>query len=140
MAEVPSACLLADALAERCSFISIGTNDLVQYTMAADRGNPAVAGIYQQLNPAVLKLVNMCSEACSVKGIELSVCGELAGTPEGAIILAGLGAVKLSMAAVGVAPVAKALASKASDQLRRAAVIALGARTQDEVRRIIESV
>lgn len=140
MAEVPSACLLAGVLAERCSFISIGTNDLVQYTMAADRGNPAVAGVYQQLNPAVLRLVRMCAEACAAKGIELSVCGELAGTPEGSVILAGLGAAKLSMAAASLGPVAKALSAKESGKLREAAGRALRSGTQAEVEHIISNI
>lgn len=138
MVEVPSACLMADVLVERCSFFSLGTNDLVQYTMAADRGNPAVAKVYQQLNPAVLRLIGICSQACARKGMELSACGELAGTPEGAVLLAGLGAGKLSMAAGSVKAVAEALGARPFDEMKRAAEKALKARTQADVLRILK--
>lgn len=140
MAEVPSACILADVLSERCSFLSLGTNDLVQYTMAADRNNPAVADVYQQLNPAVLKLIHMCWKACALRGVELSACGELAGTPEGAMLLAGLGVGKLSMAAGSARPVGEALALRTINELREAAERALKSRTEAQVQHIIENI
>ncbi len=140
MIEVPSACIMADVLSEGCSFFSLGTNDLVQYTMAADRGNPLVAGVYQQLNPGVLRLIDICAKACASEGIELSACGELAGTPEGAMLLTGLGVSKLSMAAGSVRPIAEALSSRTIGKLREAAEKALKSRTQAEVLHIIKNI
>ncbi len=138
MIEVPSACMMADVLAEGCSFFSLGTNDLVQYTMAADRGNTAVAGIYQQLNPAVLRMVDICSKACAMKGVELSACGELTGTPEGAMILAGLGVSKLSMSAGSIGQVAEALASRTLEELEEVSSRALKCRMQADVMQVLE--
>lgn len=99
MIEVPSAALLAKELAAHCDFFSIGTNDLVQYTMAADRGNEAVAHLYQPLNPAVTKLVKMTLDAAKGAGIPVSVCGESAADPVVGLYWAALGADTLSMSA-----------------------------------------
>ena len=137
MIEVPSACIMADTLSEGCSFFSLGTNDLVQYTMAADRGNTAVSENYQQLNPAVLRMVDLCAKACASKGVELSACGELAGTPDGALLLAGLGVSKLSMGAGSVRQVAEALASRTLEDMKEVVSRALKSRTQDDVMRIL---
>lgn len=99
MIEVPSAALLSRELAIHCDFFSIGTNDLVQYTMAADRGNEAVAHLYQPLNPAVTKLVKMTLDAAKGAGIPVSVCGESAADPVVGLYWAALGADTLSMSA-----------------------------------------
>ena len=99
MIEVPSAALNAGEFARLVSFFSIGTNDLVQYTMAADRGNEAVAHLYQPLNPAVVKLVKMTIAAARKEGIPVSVCGESAADPVAAAYWAALGASELSVSA-----------------------------------------
>ncbi len=99
MIEVPSAALNAENLARHVDFFSIGTNDLVQYTMAADRANEAVAHLYQPLNPAVTKLVKMTISAAKEHGLPISVCGESAAVPVVGVYWAALGIDTLSMSA-----------------------------------------
>ena len=110
MIEVPSAALIAEDLAEICDFFSLGTNDLIQYTMAADRGNEAVANLYQPFHPAVTKLVSLTVEAAKKRGIPVSVCGESASDPVAGIFWAALGVQTLSMSATYIPPISCALA------------------------------
>jgi phosphotransferase system enzyme I (PtsI) len=98
MIETPAAALVADALAQEVSFLSIGTNDLTQYTLAVDRGNERVAHLYSPHNPAMLKLLRMIMRAGQRAGVEVSLCGEMAGSPIYTQLLLGLGLRKLSMA------------------------------------------
>ncbi len=107
MVEVPAAALTAERLAEHVDFFSVGTNDLTQYTMAAERGDARLAGLLSGPQPAVLKLVRATVAAAAEHGRWVGVCGELAGDPAAAILLAGLGVTELSMAA-GLIPEAKA--------------------------------
>ena len=109
MIEVPAAALNADAIAAQVSFFSIGTNDLVQYTMAADRGNEAVAHLYQPTHPAVLKLMQMVIAAAKRHGIPVSVCGESAADPVIGILWAAMGVEALSMSATYIPVMAKLL-------------------------------
>ena len=109
MVEVPSAALAADQLAHDVDFFSIGTNDLVQYTLAADRGNEQVAYLYQPAHPAVIKLVDMTVAAAKARGIPVAVCGESAADPVLAALWIGLGVTSLSMGASGIPVVKKAL-------------------------------
>ena len=97
MVEVPSAALIADDLAKECDFISIGTNDLIQYTLAADRQNDRVARLYQPTHPAVLRLIKRTIDAGNAAGIPVSVCGECAADPVVASLLIGMGATSLSV-------------------------------------------
>ncbi len=109
MIEVPAAALNADAIAKYVKFFSIGTNDLVQYTMAADRGNESVVHLYQPLNPAVIKLMRMTIAAARRNGISVGVCGESAADPIVGIYWAALGVDVLSMSATYIPAISKIL-------------------------------
>ena len=111
MIEIPSAALNAEEFLPYVDFFSIGTNDLVQYTMAADRGNESVAYLYQPLNRAVIKLVKMTLSAAKKKGIPVSVCGESAADPVIGPYWAALGVDVLSMSATYIPVMAKILSS-----------------------------
>ncbi len=106
MIEVPSAVIIADHLAEHVDFFSIGTNDLIQYSMAIDRRNRQVAHLYQALNPAVLRMIKMTFDAAKKKGIDLVMCGEMAGDPINIPVLVGMGLTNLSMNSASI-PVVK---------------------------------
>ena len=107
MIEIPSAALNADMLAPHVDFFSIGTNDLIQYTMAADRGNEAVAHLYQPTNPAVLKLMRMTVDAARRHHIPVGVCGESAADPIVGVLWAAMGVKVLSMSATYIPVMAK---------------------------------
>ncbi|MGH7123283.1 MAG: putative PEP-binding protein, partial [Stellaceae bacterium] len=98
MIEIPGAALAADALASESDFFAIGTNDLIQYTLAIDRGDEQVAYLYNPLHPAVLRLIQFAIEAALRARIPVSVCGEMAGDPRYTALLLGLGVRDLSMA------------------------------------------
>jgi phosphotransferase system enzyme I (PtsI) len=108
MIEMPSAALSADFLAEECDFFSIGTNDLIQYTMAVDRVNEYVSYLYEPLHPALMRLLGEVARAAHAAKIPVTVCGEMAGEPMIAPVLIGLGIRELSMSAVSV-PEVKAM-------------------------------
>ena len=126
MLEVPAMALQADAFAREVDFFSVGTNDLTQYTMAAERGNEALAGLLAGLQAPVLMLIAAAVEAARAHGRWVGVCGELAGEPEAAVVLAGLGVRELSMAAGRIPEVKQALRAVTAADARRAAEQALG--------------
>jgi phosphotransferase system enzyme I (PtsI) len=102
MIEIPSAAITAGILAEKSDFFSIGTNDLMQYTLAVDRGNEKVTYLARSAHPAVLKLIKQTIDAAHAKGIPAAMCGELARDPEATALLLGMGLDEFSMAATSV--------------------------------------
>jgi phosphoenolpyruvate-protein kinase (PTS system EI component) len=134
MLEIPSAILMADTYVRDIAFASIGTNDLLQYTLAADRGNPALERYRDPLHPALLQLVRLAAQACERSGIELSVCGEMAGQPEAALLLVGLGVRVLSMAPTSIAAVKRAIRAATKADLERVAMSSLGDASAADVR------
>jgi multiphosphoryl transfer protein len=126
MLEVPAVAVQADAFAREVDFFSVGTNDLTQYTMAAERGNEALAPLLAGPQAPVLRLIAGAVEAANAHCRWVGVCGELAGDPEAAVILAGLGVRELSMAAGRIPAVKDALRAVSPDEARAAALRALG--------------
>lgn len=109
MLEIPGAVLVGDTYLGRLGFASLGTNDLLQYTLAVDRGNPALGRYQDSMHPALLRLVREAVERCDRAGAELSVCGEMAGDPIAALALVGLGIRHLSMASGSLALVRRSI-------------------------------
>lgn len=133
MVETPAAAVLVDVLSEAADFFSLGTNDLTQYTLAVDRGNPQVARLFQPLHPAVLRLIQQTISAAHAKGKWVGMCGELAGMPKAIPILLGMGLDEFSMAARAI-PEAKGLLSRLDDErARQIAARALALGTAEEI-------
>ena len=141
MVEVPSAALLAHQMLEVVDFLSIGTNDLTQYTMAADRMATDLAHLTDAWQPAVLQLIAITAEAGRQSGKPVGVCGEAAADPLLACVLVGMGITSLSMASAAVRPVGARLAAATMDTLEEAAEAALAASdpmaARDAVRRVL---
>ena len=129
MAEVPSIAVVADQVVASCDFISIGTNDLTQYTLAADRTLGSVASYQDPWHPAVLRLVKSMGDAGAAAGTPVGVCGEAAADPDLAVVLVGLGVTSLSMSPAALADVRAALREVTADEARTRAGLALTART-----------
>ncbi|WP_415716712.1 phosphoenolpyruvate--protein phosphotransferase [Maridesulfovibrio sp.] len=138
MIEVPSAVAEAEKLGAICDFFSIGTNDLTQYVMAADRGNKTVAKICDSLNPAVLRMVKMTCDAAAANNIEVGMCGELAGNAKASALLIGLGLNELSMSGPSIPDVKEAIRTVSMDDCRALAEKALTAKSGDEVRELLK--
>jgi phosphotransferase system enzyme I (PtsI) len=138
MVEVPSAALCVDTLAKECDFLSIGTNDLTQFTLAVDRGSQRLSGLYDPLHPAVLRLIQRTVESSRPHGTLVEVCGEIASDPVGALVLVGLGVDELSMAPWGILEVKKILRSVNWQDAREAALEALDLPGSREVRAALQ--
>ena len=134
MIEVPSAALMADELAKQVEFFSIGTNDLTQYTLAMDRGHPALAKQADGLHPAVLRLIHKTVQAAEANGKWVGVCGGVAGEPLGAAILTGLGVRELSVSIPSVAAVKAKLRTLSLVQVKDLAQRALACPNAQAVR------
>ena len=133
MIEVPSAVMMARELAEHVDFFSIGTNDLIQYSMAIDRRNRRVAHLYQALNPAVLKMIRLIVDAATEKNIELFMCGEMAGDAINIPVLLGLGLTNLSMNASAIPVIKKTIRSMNVSKARKDVQTILGFQTVQEI-------
>lgn len=140
MVEVPSAAVMAQALADEVDFFSVGTNDLAQYTLAADRTHPELAELTSALQPAVLRLIRDIAAAALSRGISVSVCGEAAGDPRAAPIFIGLGVEALSVAPTRLPALRRGLAPLSAQICRAAAEAALTASTIHEVRAGVDAV
>ena len=136
MVEIPSAALLSPALAPEVDFFSIGTNDLTQYTLAAERGNPALAHLADGLHPAVLRLIGTVAEASHRLGKWTGICGELGGDPQATPILVGLGVDELSLNPAGIPRVKAAIRALTMPAARALAEQALQCSTSTEVREL----
>jgi len=133
MIEVPSAAIMAEQLAKEVDFFSIGTNDLIQYTLAADRTNENVATLYNPADPAVLRLIKLVVDAANKQGIDVSVCGEMGGDPVYSMLLVGLGLKCLSAGSVHVPEVKQLIRSFRFEEAKQVAKTALQLETAREV-------
>lgn len=133
MIEVPSAALMSDTLAREVDFFSIGTNDLVQYTLAADRSNENLANLYTPSDPAVLRLIKMVVEAADSQGIEVNVCGEMSGDPQYALLLLGMGLRHFSVTPQNIPEIKKIIRLTSLSEARRVAAEALNLETARDV-------
>jgi phosphotransferase system enzyme I (PtsI) len=134
MIEVPAAALMTDAIAAEVDFLSIGTNDLIQYLMAVDRDNAAVADLYQQFNPAVIRTIKMIIDAGHRRNVWVGMCGEMAGDPLATILLVGLGLDEFSTVPTNLPEIKKIIRSVRVKDARRVAERALALETDEEVR------
>jgi phosphotransferase system enzyme I (PtsI) len=139
MIEVPSAALTADILCKEVKFFSIGTNDLIQYTMAVDRGNQRIAYLYDPLHPAILRTVRYVVEEARKHKVKVAVCGEMGGDPLFALVLMGLGVDELSMSAASLPLVKKAVRLSMHQEAESVARQALKLATAGEIRAFLAS-
>jgi phosphotransferase system enzyme I (PtsI) len=137
MVEIPSAAILAREFAREVDFFSIGTNDLTQYALAVDRMNPRVAPWYDTFHPAVIRLIAMTAEAARDRGIEVGMCGEMAGDPLALPLLVGLGFDDLSMSPPRIGWVKRLLRRMDRSEAERVAREALAASETSEVRAVL---
>jgi phosphotransferase system enzyme I (PtsI) len=137
MVEIPSAALQADRFAKQVDFMSIGTNDLTQYTLAVDRGNEKISTLFNHYHPAVLQLIRRVIGAGHKAGIWVGVCGEMAAEPLGIALLVGLGVDELSMTPCAVPVASKIIRNIKVDEMRRIASKAVDYSTPIEVIRYL---
>lgn len=137
MIEVPAAAVAADAFAGEVDFFSIGTNDLIQYTMAADRMNETVAYLYQPCHPAVLRLIRMVIQAAKQQGKWVGMCGEMAGDQTAIPLLLGMGLHEFSMSAGSILPARELIGRLSKAEWSMSAEEALTMRGQDEIQAFI---
>lgn len=140
MVEVPAAALIADRLAEEVDFFSIGTNDLVQYTLAVDRMNEQIAHMYDPFHPAVLRLIRHTIEAAQARGIGISVCGEMAGDTRAVPLWIALGVTKLSMSSRFIPRVKAAIHRATRTGSEQLAERIFAARSKAEIDELVERI
>ncbi|MCA9656136.1 MAG: phosphoenolpyruvate--protein phosphotransferase [Myxococcales bacterium] len=137
MIEMPSAAIIADRMASHVDFMSIGTNDLIQYTLAIDRDNDDVGYLYRPLHPAVLRLVRGVAEAGRQQGIGVSLCGEMAADPRYTWVLVGLGVRELSMHPSAIPVIKNIIRSSEIEEMEALAQRVLAAADVDEAERMV---
>lgn len=140
MVEIPAAAVLADQFAKYADFFSIGTNDLIQYSMAADRMSENVSYLYQPYNPSILRLIKMTIDGAHKEGKWAGMCGEMAGEPDAAAILLGLGLDEFSMSATSILKARKVINSLSKKEMEDVAAKCLSFDTADEVHDYVKSV
>ena len=140
MIEIPASAVLADQFAKEADFFSIGTNDLIQYTMAADRMSEKVSYLYQPLNPSILRLIKMAIDGAHSQGKWCGMCGEMAGDEIAAPVLLGLGLDEFSMSATSVLRARKMIRSLSYEDMKAMSEKALGLCTCEEVTELVKSV
>ncbi len=133
MIEVPSAALLSHQMAKEVDFFSIGTNDLVQYTLAADRTNEAVASLYNPADPAVLRLIELVLSAAEQHNVEVSICGEMSGEPIYTMLLLGMGLRRLSVTPHNIPEIKKVIRSITIEEAKEVAREAMQFETARDV-------
>ena len=140
MIEIPAAAVLADQFAKEVDFFSIGTNDLIQYTFAADRMSSSISYLYQPFNPSILRLVKNVIDAAHKEGKWAGMCGEMAGETLAAPLLLGLGLDEFSMSATSVLGQRKLIRSLSKAEMEKLANEALQKGTMEEVVELVKSV
>ncbi|MFD1989232.1 phosphoenolpyruvate--protein phosphotransferase [Paenibacillus nicotianae] len=140
MVEIPSTAVLADQFAKEVDFFSIGTNDLIQYTMAADRMNERVSYLYQPYNPSILRLVKMVIDAAHKEGKWTGMCGEMAGDATAIPLLLGLGLDEFSMSASSILPARSQLAKLSKADMQELAAKALDMQTAEQVVELVQAI
>lgn len=138
MIEVPAAALIADQLARESAFFALGTNDLIQYTMAVDRTNERLSSNFETLSVPVLRLIRMVVEAAGTRRLPVSCCGEVAATPEGFLLLLGLGVREFSMNVFSIPQMKQVARHVEVAAAQEIAQRALAAGTLDEARRLVQ--
>ena len=138
MMEMPSVALIADLVAKEVDFFSIGTNDLIQYTLAIDRVNEHVSYLYKPLHPAILRLIKSVAAAARANGVPVAMCGEMAGDPLFALILLGLGLEELSMNAVAIPVIKSVIRASTVTEARSLVEKALTLSTPDEIEALVK--
>ena len=139
MIEIPAAAVLADQFAKVADFFSIGTNDLIQYSMAADRMSEKVSYLYQPFNPSLLRLIKMTIDGAHKEGKWVGMCGEMAGEPDAISVLMGLGLDEFSMSATSILRARKIANSLSHAEMKELAAKAVGCSTSSEVLDLIHS-
>jgi phosphotransferase system enzyme I (PtsI) len=138
MIEIPSAAMTADILAEKSGFFSIGTNDLIQYSLAVDRGNEKVSYLGDPYHPAVVRFLKRTIDAAHTQGIKAAMCGELAGNPLATALLLGLGLDEFSMTASSIPPIKRIIRGCTYESCKKLATNALNGRTLAENRVLVQ--
>jgi len=139
MIELPSAAVISDRLAAECDFFSIGTNDLIQYTIGIDRQNKDVAYLYKPLHLAVVRLLKLVCDNAAAAGIPVSMCGEMAGEPMNALVLIGLGVTEFSMNGPSIPLVKRVIRAARAEDGRALAQRVLALTSADEIEREVKN-